>query len=394
MRKTIAAFATSLALAPMSAGATIYAPNFNTPTLDPSLSAFGGSSFSYSTGDGSLKLSYSTPGSSSNVSISGGVASNVTFEGNYSAYFTVDVSGLPFPTPNLFMNGGPTLGQLTASSFVGPWHTSSGSSVAGAVFISGVYVAGPAQNLSSTVVNILVQRVGETIIESIAPAGSSNYSVIYSASGPEFLGTTHMNMDLFYSGTVPETNPTIKYSNVSIAYGNDPSVPQSVTGLTGGTPSNPVPLPSGPIGSVTGPIGGTNSQDFFAFYWSGGLFYVVGEVDGTSAPAGTYGLELLNPDGSVNALVDLSNPVPNGYMGTISEQLAPGYYTIGVLTGQTSDPTYNIDFVTPVRGTAPEPASVSLVGIALAGLGFLRRKYRLSGAGRPTAPYYVEKLEA
>lgn len=157
----------------------------------------------------------------------------------------------------------------------------------------------------------------------------------------------------------------------------DPILPTSVT-LQGGTLSNPLPLAyQGQIGQINGTIGGIGSMEFYKFFWTGGLFksnVVISDAD----PRAEYEFQLLDAAG--NPLDNIALNSADSFTADMSELLAQGTYSIGVLAVNDYDPPFTITFSTPVQGIAalavPEPGTLSLIGVCLAAIGAARRRRR------------------
>jgi hypothetical protein len=378
MLTATAAVAGALCLIGGEASATVWTADFSTSTLDPSLTFYGDPGMSYASGGGTLQLSYSTAGSTTPVIANGGVQTNFSVDGTWSMRVTENISSVGTSIyPNLFVGGEPLFKNSNALGGVTPYVTPQGNFYQGNFTVNGVYVGGSSQPLGSNVVTLQYQRVGDSIVESIAPGNMGNFTIVDSASGAEFLGQTQFILPNYYQGTLPVSNSTPSYSNFSVTYGSDPSLPQSITDLVGGMSNAPAPLPTGSIGSVSGLIAGIGTQDFYRFHWNGGEFSTDGSVVGAN-PLASYQLELLNPDGSINQNLTIDNG--NSFMANIDEFLSAGDYTIGVANTSPYDPQYFIDFLTPVSGTVPEPATWAMMLAGLGGSGAMMRSARRKGS--------------
>ena len=338
MRKLIAFALLALALVGAvvslsSAHADTITDNFNAPTLNSQWALFGSTNYSVSTGASGLTVSYSSS-SPNPAGTDGGVVSNFSFDGNFTLTVVQNISGMPvINPPSSFVNGGPVVFAANGSSFIGPYNELTGPTTEGSVFENGVYIGGQNFSLSSETNILRYQRVGDTVFESIAPAGSSSFTQLYSASGAIFLGPTSLNLGLAVQGTEPVTNASVTYSNFSVVYGADPSLPSVVSGVTGGTASDPAALPGQSVDEITGAIGPAAPQDFFRFHWNGGAFNSVANLVGAD-PSSTYAFELLGGPGG-SAILNSADY----FQGTIFySDLASGDYAIGISTTSAQDP--------------------------------------------------------
>lgn len=155
------------------------------------------------------------------------------------------------------------------------------------------------------------------------------------------------------------------------------SVPTSVDAILtnslteeGGMTSAPVYLLSGgPIGEVSGTISGSGAEDYYSFYWNGGMFAATASV--TNAVAGTSFVFSGGTVGSCNLTSQTLNAGDN-FSGTISsDNLAPGLYCIGLTEDGVADPDYSITFDTPL--TTPEPGTFVLFSCGVAAIAIARR---------------------
>ncbi len=347
--------------------------DFSGATLDSSWGVYGGSpDYSGSTGSNGLTINYSST-SAAPTGVNAGVFSTFSFDGNYTVQTVQDITGLPNVTSSTFVNGGAYVYHGNYANFIGPWNQINGPVTQGAIFENGVFIAGQNFNLSSEVNTLKQQRVGDTIFESVAPLGSTDFTPLFSATSPNFLGPTGVNLGLFVQGTVPVPAATIVYKSISVTYGDDPSLPTTISNAVGGTADHPAALSGSSIQEITGDIGGPTPADFFRFHWNGGSFGSVASLVGAD-PGSTFKFKLL---GGVDytTILDQSNL----FIGNISfDNLAAGNYAIGLSAGSSPDPTYYINFQTPISGV-PEPSTWALMLIGFGGLGALVRGRRRTG---------------
>jgi hypothetical protein len=171
------------------------------------------------------------------------------------------------------------------------------------------------------------------------------------------------------------TSVAIPITGNSVTVGfNQPS--QTLNDFQGGPSSAPVPLPAGPpVGLVTGTIGGSDSQEFYSFYWTGGDFGASASVTGASNDA-SY-LFSGGAAGSCNSLVSAPLNSGDGFTNTIGiANLAAGQFCIGIQSGSATDPYFALSFDTPVAGQVPEPSGFVLLSAGLAAMCVFRRRKR------------------
>jgi len=119
-----------------------------------------------------------------------------------------------------------------------------------------------------------------------------------------------------------------------------------------------------------------NGDDAIELFWNGMVIDVFGEinVDGTGQPweymdGWTYRADRTGPDGNTFVLANWFFSGPNALDGETSNAAAGTPFPIGTFTA---------------RSIVPEPATIALLGIALAGLGFASRR-RLPWRKRATS---------
>jgi len=143
----------------------------------------------------------------------------------------------------------------------------------------------------------------------------------------------------------------------------------TVVNLQGGTLANPVQLQSqGRIGQLNGSIGGAGAQDFYVFYWGGGLFQANAQLYG-APPLDKYQFELLDQHGAVLETFALDQA--DNFTANLSHNLIKGAnYEIGLIANNSNiDPSYSINFLTPVESVdEPGMATLTCLGLFFVGL--------------------------
>jgi hypothetical protein len=139
--------------------------------------------------------------------------------------------------------------------------------------------------------------------------------------------------------------------------------------LQGGPGTSPILLDVPLVAVVTGTIGGQSSEDYYSFIWAGGAFSATGSITGPTNPGASYSFS----EGIVGSCSSGGSATLDGsdtFTGTISiTNLPAGQYCIGIDANNVNDPTFAINFNTPVQGT-PEPSTFVLIcaGLGIAGM--------------------------
>jgi len=144
--------------------------------------------------------------------------------------------------------------------------------------------------------------------------------------------------------------------------------------LQGGPGTSPTLLDVPLVAVVTGTIGAQGTEDYYSFLWSGGAFSATGSITGPTNNGASYLFSEGDTCGSGgNATLDGTD----NFTGTIAiANLAAGQYCIGIDANNVNDPTFAINFNTPVEGV-PEPSTLWLVGAGIGLAAFLRRSITL-----------------
>jgi hypothetical protein len=142
----------------------------------------------------------------------------------------------------------------------------------------------------------------------------------------------------------------------------------------GGTTSAPVTVSAtGPLGSISGTIAGLGSQDYYWFYWGGGIFSASASISQASSLA-TYAFSA-GVAGSCNSIGTATLNSGDSFSAGLSANLAPGKYCIGLTATSAYDPAFTLTFNTPVNA-APEPNTAATLSAGLAVAAAVGRKLR------------------
>jgi hypothetical protein len=280
--------------------------------------------------------------------------------GDFSASVTV--------TPGAHLDGGAG-GGLQAQ-----FQSVTGGFSSGNIFgqdISANYGFGPAVvntspilNSSSSVVFDL-QRVGDVF--NVSASTDHGFVNLVSLTGSNV--SAPVVLDLVANVAEGTVEPqTLTFTNFYVLSGSGGALE-----LTGGTATDPIPLPSSTVGSISGDIGGTSpSSDYYSFYWKGGEFEAsVGVADAAGLiPQPSYTFELCGETSCETTTADSEDE----WQSSLSGNLAPGYYTVGIIdNSSTPDPSFSITFDTPISqltSGVPEPSTWAMMLLGFMGLGY------------------------
>lgn len=127
-------------------------------------------------------------------------------------------------------------------------------------------------------------------------------------------------------------------------------------------------------------VSGSYSPSIYEFFYAGGTLDIDEKLgnNGTT-PGGVYvklfSLDSIGDTTPTQIGSETHIPFSSGPSSTydiFTGYLASGYYAIS--NSATDDPRFQINFVSTPGGAVPEPATLALLGGALAGLGGLRRR--------------------
>ena len=141
----------------------------------------------------------------------------------------------------------------TTYDYVDSWHGIPG----------GARVGTPHVPHDATSVQLNLERTGQNLNLSYA-FGDGTFSTAQTLTGQNVLGV----MDFYLFGWGPPNDPAatqITFSDFTYT-----SAPATISGMAGGTASNPTDLSAATVGAIYGTIGDTGHvADFFTFYWGG-----------------------------------------------------------------------------------------------------------------------------
>ena len=249
---------------------------------------------------------------------------------------------------------------------------------------TGVDVGLPGVPYAGSALTLNLARTGNSLSLSYAVEGDSLTNAL-TLTGQYVLGSVNFDLSSWGVPNNPEETQ-VTFSDFTYT-----SAPATISGMTGGTASDPTDLSAATVGAIYGTVGDPGHEsDFFTFYWGGGYF---------SANVGIPGAENLTyiPDDLRFKLCEGGNCVnQDSYLATaLAEEanewgnllealLDPGFYTIGVVDTALvpTDPPFYVTFATPTTatnehppGTVQEPATLLMVATSLAALAFLQRRY-------------------
>jgi hypothetical protein len=232
-------------------------------------------------------------------------------------------------------------------------------------------VSTPGLHNSSSSIVFNLERTGDVF--DVLASTDTGFVKLLSLTGPNV--SAPVVLDLVANVVEATIEPQILTFKNFYVLGGDGG---ALTDLTGGTLTDPIPLPSSTVGSISGDIGGAApSSDYYSFYWRGGEFDAsVGVADAAELdPQPTYTFELCQGTSCTDVVQETVADNGNGWESSLSASLAPGYYTVGIINGApATDPSFSITFNTPISQviSTPEPSTWAMMLLGFAGLGWAR----------------------
>lgn len=295
--------------------------------------------------------------------------------GDFSASVTAVVTG------NGGGGGGFAVDNNSSQTWAGLNFTSNQLGVGYGLF-TGANVSLPWESYSGTPLTLNLARTGDNLSISYAANGGS-FTNLLTLTGQNVLGAVGFDLNAWGAENNPEATQ-ISFSNFIYS-----SAPAAISGMSGGTSSQPTNLSSATVGSIYGTVGDPGHEsDFYTFYWGGGLFSagvgIPGAEDLTYVPDDLLfklcsGANCVGEDSYLaSALADEINVWENLLQATLDA----GFYTIGVVDKALvpEDPPFYINFETPTTATneilpteVPEPATLLLVISSLVALASSRK---------------------
>jgi hypothetical protein len=201
------------------ASAATYSPAFSSPGLDPGLNFYAGPGYSYWIGGGTASISLNTPPTTGSYTSSADFYTNFSLTGNYTATVKINISGLGVSNSNFYTNAGVSVVGNGFSMSMGPYNTPAGTYTGFDHNVNGVDfgASGGQQIQVGSTLNVKIQRVGDTVSEYIAPAGSSTFTLIDSYTGANALAPEVLELTAYVNGSTPISGSTVQFSNLSIS---------------------------------------------------------------------------------------------------------------------------------------------------------------------------------
>jgi hypothetical protein len=216
--------------------------------------------------------------------------------------------------------------------------------------------------LTGTDTRLLSWDAGERVASNNIPFGNPG-------GGISAFRSSVLDLPLSCTG-IPDPNGNSCSEDVLAQGGLGSTTIEAATTVPGGPSSAPVILATS-VGEITGTIGGSGSEDYYSFFWTGGQFSATATIIGAN-PGASYAFSF-NPvfAGCANGPIPLNSGDNFSYTYVSSPLLSAGQYCIGIDANSASDPTFILNFSTPVGGV-PEPSSFVLLSISLAVISIFR----------------------
>lgn len=190
---------------------------------------------------------------------------------------------------------------------------------------SGVSVGSQPVSYQGTSVTRNIVRTGDNLSLSYSVDGGA-FSNVLTLTGQDVLGA----VGFYLFGWGPPNDPAT--TQISFSDFTYTEAPATISGMSGGTSSNPTDLSAASVGSIYGTVGGPGHEsDFYTFYWDGGDFSAgVGVPGATSLTYTPDGLrfKLCNGGSCVSQdsyIASVLADESNGWSATLQGELGAGF---------------------------------------------------------------------
>ncbi len=205
--------------------------------------------------------------------------------------------------------------------------------------------------------------------------GTSNYRISNIFVNPSVYAGDPVGSGVFQYIEAISDSASIPISNPQVTVGYE--IPAALTNFQGSAGSSPTLLPSGElVGSISGSIGGLGSQNYYSFFWPGGVFSATASLTNVTGSTSSY-LFSQGVAGTCDSGGSMTLNTGDSFTGTITNSnLLGGLYCIGLYANNPVDPNFTLTFNTPVSNPAPEPAGFVLMAAGLGMIAALRLRKR------------------